>query len=140
MATPVRNAYPTTATTSPSPSPASPIWMTSPWQGWIGLRRWLGEKQFYLPIFFGFQFAISLQYLFKLSKRYESISCFCESLNKGEHVEQTSEFICLSVYIFVCFTQFTLLVYKSLIMIVGNFQKYHWIQHTNTQPVVITGK
>ena len=46
----------------------------------------------------------------------------------------------LSVYIFVCFTQFTLLVYKSLIMVVENFQKYHWIQHTNTQPVVITRK
>ena len=25
-------------------------------------------------------------------------------------------------------------------MVVENFQKYHWIQHTNTQPVVITRK
>ena len=43
-------------------------------------------------------------------------------------------------YIFVCFTQFTLLVYKSLIMVVENFQKYHWIQNKNAQPVVIMTK
>ena len=42
-------------------------------------------------------------------------------------------FVCL----YFCFTQFTLLVYKSLIMVVENCQKYHWIQHENTQPVVI---
>ena len=49
-------------------------------------------------------------------------------------------FIYLHFYIFVGFTQFTLLVYKSLIMIVENFQKYHWIQHTKTQRVVVTKK
>ena len=31
---------------------------------------------------------------------------------------------------------FTLFVYKSLIIVVENFQKYHWIQHKQTQPVV----
>ena len=40
-------------------------------------------------------------------------------------------------YIFVCLAHFTLFVYKSLIMVVENFQKYHWIQHENTQPVVV---
>ena len=44
----------------------------------------------------------------------------------------------LSFCLLVIFTQFTLLLYKSLIMVVEIFQKYHWIQHTNTQPVVIT--
>ena len=41
-------------------------------------------------------------------------------------------------YISICFTQFTLFAYKSLIMIVENFQKYHRIQHKKTQPVVVT--
>ena len=42
------------------------------------------------------------------------------------------------VYVFfLCFTQFTLFVYKSLIIVVENFQKYHWIQHKKTQPVVV---
>ena len=45
-------------------------------------------------------------------------------------------FVCLSV----CFTQFTLLVYKSSIMGVEYFQKYHWIQHKNAQPVVTMTK
>ena len=48
--------------------------------------------------------------------------------------------VCLYFYIFVCFTQLTLLVYKSLIMVVENFQKYHSIQHKNAQPVVIMTK
>ena len=39
--------------------------------------------------------------------------------------------------IFVCLAQFTLFVYKYLIIVVGKFQKYHWIQHTNTQPIVV---
>ena len=33
---------------------------------------------------------------------------------------------------------FTLFVYKSLIMVVENFQKCHWIQHKQTQPVAGT--
>ena len=48
--------------------------------------------------------------------------------------------VCLFIYIFVGFIQFTLLFYKSLIMVVENFQKYCWIQHTNTQSIVITRK
>ena len=31
---------------------------------------------------------------------------------------------------------FTLFVYKSLIIVVENFEKYHWIQHKQTQLVV----
>ena len=31
--------------------------------------------------------------------------------------------------IFFCLAQFTLFVYKSLIIVAENFQKYHWIQH-----------
>ena len=65
--------------------------------------------------------------------------CFCESFYKRRHAKQISA-VCLFVYIFVCFTQFTLLVYKSLIIVVENFQKYHWIQHKNSQPVVIMTK
>ena len=65
------------------------------------------------------------------------ISCFCKAFtNAGT----PSKFLRLSVYIFVGFAQFTLLVYKSLIMVVENFQKYHWNQHRNTQPVVTTRK
>ena len=48
--------------------------------------------------------------------------------------------VCLFIYIFGGFTQFTLLVYKSLIMVVENLQKYNWIQHKNAQPVVIVTK
>ena len=32
---------------------------------------------------------------------------------------------------------FTLFVYKSLIIVVENFLKYHWIQHKKTQPIVV---
>ena len=34
---------------------------------------------------------------------------------------------------FFLLAQFTLLVYKSLIMVVEKFKKQHWIQHKNTQ-------
>ena len=40
--------------------------------------------------------------------------------------------------IYFCLAQFTLFVYKSLIIVVENFQKYHWIQQETTQPVVVT--
>ena len=45
--------------------------------------------------------------------------------------------LCLFIFLFhkIYFT-----VYKSLIMVVENFQKYHWIQHIITQPVVIMTK
>ena len=77
----------------------------------------------------------------KLSKRYESISCFCESLNKGSTYSKPPRLsVSLYFYIFVCFTQFTLFVYKSSLMVAENFQRYLWIQHSNTQPVVITRK
>ena len=48
--------------------------------------------------------------------------------------------VCLSIFLYFFSVQFTLLVYKALIIVVENFQKYHWIQHKNTQPVVITRK
>ena len=58
-------------------------------------------------------------------------------MNEFHVFVKTSAFVCLYFYIliflFVGFTQFTLLLYKSL-MVVENFQKYHWIQHTYTQP------
>ena len=38
-------------------------------------------------------------------------------------------------YAFFCFLQFTLFVYKFLIIAVENFHKYLWIQHKKTQPV-----
>ena len=34
-----------------------------------------------------------------------------------------------AVILFFCFTQFTLFVYKSLIIVAEKFQKYHWIQY-----------
>ena len=37
-------------------------------------------------------------------------------------------------------TPLTSYVYKSFIMVVENFQKYHWIQHKNAQPVVMMTK
>ena len=82
---------------------------------------------------------ISQEIVFKLSKRYECNSiAFAKALtNAGT----PSKFLRLSVYIFIflyfCIAHFTLLVYKSLIMVVNFFQKYHWIQHKNAQPVVI---
>ena len=39
--------------------------------------------------------------------------------------------------LFFCFTRFTLFAFKSLIIIIENFQKYHRIQHRNAQRVVI---
>ena len=38
------------------------------------------------------------------------------------------------IFRFFCFTQFTLFLYKSLIIIVVIFQKYQWIQHKKSQP------
>ena len=66
--------------------------------------------------------------IFKLSKIYECISCFCESFYKRAH---TCSKALTFVYIFVCLAQITLLVYKSLIMVVHFFQNDYWIQHKN---------
>ena len=66
-------------------------------------------------------------FVFKLSKRYECSSiAFAKALtNAGT----PSKFLRLSVRLFIflyfCIAHFTLLVYKSLIMVVENFQKYH---------------
>ena len=80
-------------------------------------------------------------YFIKLSKRCECISLLLWKLiQMCLHDQRTSDHVCLFVCLYLCFAQFTLLVYKSLIMVVENCQKYHWIQHTNTQPVVITRK
>ena len=49
-------------------------------------------------------------------------------------------YVCLFIFLYFCFAHFTLLLYKSSIMVVENFQKYHWIQHKNVQPVVIMTK
>ena len=69
------------------------------------------------------------------------ISCFCEAFTSaGTPSKFLRPSVCLYFYIFVGFTQFTLLVYKSLIIVVENFQKYHWIQHKNAQSVVIVTK
>ena len=46
--------------------------------------------------------------------------------------------VCFYVFGFFCLAQFTLFVYKSLIIVEENFQKYHWIQHKKTQLVVLT--
>ena len=45
-------------------------------------------------------------------------------------------FIFLYFCLFVCLAHFTLFAYKSLIMVVENIRKYHWIQHKNKQSVV----
>ena len=45
--------------------------------------------------------------------------------------------------IFVSFfrlAQFSFFVYVSSILVVENFQKYHWIQHKKTQPVLVTSE
>ena len=62
---------------------------------------------------------------------------FCGSLYK--RIKRGAKLLGIFVYIslFFCLAQFTLFVYKSLIIVVENFQKYHWIQHENTQPVVV---
>ena len=66
-----------------------------------------------------------------------TISCFCEAFtNAGTPSKFLRLSVCLLIFLYFCFAQFTLLVYKSLIMVVENFQKYHWIQHKNAQPVV----
>ena len=61
---------------------------------------------------------------------------FCESLYKRtvREAKLRGIFVC----IFLCFTQFTLFVLKSLVIVLENFQKYHWIQHKKTPPVVTT--
>ena len=43
------------------------------------------------------------------------------------------------LYLF-SFGKFTLFVYKSLTIIVQNFQKYYWIQHKKMQTVVVTSE
>ena len=81
-------------------------------------------------------------WIIKLSKRYECISLLLWNLlqmpARQANLCHLSVYIFIYIFFFACFAQFTLLVYKSLIMVVENFQKYHWIQHTNTQPVVVT--
>ena len=80
--------------------------------------------------------------IIKLSKRYECNSiAFAKALtNAGTPGKFPRLSVYISIFLYFCIAHFTLLVYKSLIMVVENFQKYHWIQHTNTQPVVITRK
>ena len=64
---------------------------------------------------------------------------FCESLyNRTVREAELRGIFVFSVFIFFCLAQFTLFVYKSLIIVVENFQKYHWIQQETTQPVVVT--
>ena len=95
---------------------------------------------FFCFFFFGYTF-FSLSW----AKDMNVIPCFCEAFpNAGT----PSQFLRLSVRLFIflflflyfCLAHFTLLVYKSLIMVVQNFQKYHWIQHKNAQPLVIMTK
>ena len=49
-------------------------------------------------------------------------------------------FVYFSVFQFFYLAQFNLFVYKSLIIVVENFQKYYSIQHKNTQPVDVTSE
>ena len=44
----------------------------------------------------------------------------------------------LSIFLFFLLIQSTLFVYKSLIIVIENSQKYNWIQHKKTQPVFVT--
>ena len=57
---------------------------------------------------------------------------FCKSLYNRtvRDAKLRGFFICM----FSCFTQFTLIAYKSLIIVVEHFQKYH----KKTQPVFAT--
>ena len=62
---------------------------------------------------------------------------FCKSLYSRTEREAKLRGIFVCLYFF-CLAQFTLFVYKSLIIVVENLQKYHWIQHEKTQRVVVT--
>ena len=103
--------------------------------------RSISLHYFHLPSFHESE----CQYLLSWAKYMNVFHCFCESLYKCAYICKhicayrcTSDFVCLFVCLYFCFAQFILLVYKSLIMVVEIFQKYHWIQHTKTQRVVIT--
>ena len=74
-------------------------------------------------------------YFLSWAKDMNAFHCFCESLYKCACTASKAP----TLFIFL-FHKIYFIVYKSLIMVVENFQKYHWIQHTNTQPVVITRK
>ena len=66
--------------------------------------------------------------------------CFCESLYKCAYTASKAPTLFVYIFLYYCLSQFTLLVYKSSIMAVENFEKYHWIQHKNTQFVVVTSE
>ena len=53
------------------------------------------------------------------------------------HGEQNAV-VFLFIFLFFYLAQLTLFVFKSLIIVIENFQKYHLIQHEKTQPVVVT--
>jgi len=80
-------------------------------------------------------------WLLSWAKGMNVISCFCEAFtNAGTPRKFLRPSVCLFIFLYFCLAHFTLLVYNSLIMVVENFQKYHWIQHKNAQPVVIMTK
>ena len=56
---------------------------------------------------------------------------FVKAFTNAGTPSKSPTFVCLSVYIFVCFTQFTLLVYKCLIMIalVSQESLFNWNIH-----------
>ena len=76
-------------------------------------------------------------FFINLSRRYESIPQHLQKLEQPCYT--CSKVPWYFVYLFIFFfTQSTLLVYTFLIMVIENFQKNHWIQHENTQHVVVT--
>ena len=54
---------------------------------------------------------------------------FCESLYNRilREPKLRGTFVSFYLCMFFCLAQSTLFVYKSLIIVVENFQKYHWI-------------
>ena len=75
----------------------------------------------------------------KLNKSYEYIPQILRKLIQTYSAgSKALWYFYLYVFVLLCFTQFTLFVYKSLIIVVGIFQKYHWLQHKKTQSVVVT--
>ena len=72
----------------------------------------------------------------KLNKKYEFISkLLWKFIQSYSTVSKASWYFCM--FFFLCST-ITLFVYKYLIIVAENFQKYHLIQRKKTQPVVVT--
>ena len=114
------------------------LWMCNIFLDWKKMWNLHSKQICFFSCRFYFNFCNRKNFkFFSWAKDMNVISCFFEAFtNAGT----PSKFLRLSVCLYFCFVHFTLLVYKSLIMVVENFQKYHWIQHKNAQPLVLVTK